>query len=98
MLRLLNVATPLEAVTGVVPVRGPNPGLFPIAIETEVVLSFVLRLSFASSTETVTAGVIDKPATVLLGCSAISLHDALPILISNPLLVAVSKPDEATRV
>ncbi len=45
----------------------PPPGLVPMARPTVVVLSPVSMLPLASSTATVTAGVMAAPATVLVG-------------------------------
>src|SRR5947209_15051250 len=66
MERLLKVAVPLTAATVVVPLRVPLLGLVPIAIVTLAVL--LVRLPFASRICTVTAGVMDAPATVFVGC------------------------------
>lgn len=65
--RPLNVAMPPEAATVVVPLSVPPPAFVPIAIVTEAVL-LVTRFPLESSTCTVIAGVIEAPATVLLGC------------------------------
>jgi hypothetical protein len=65
----LNVATPLPTITAPPPVSVPLPGLLPIAKLTVVLLSDVTTLLFASSTRTVTAGVIAPPAAVVLGCT-----------------------------
>ena len=56
------MATPAETVTAEPPVRVPPSGLVPMAKLTEVVLSVVSTLPLASSTATVTAGVIAEPA------------------------------------
>ena len=64
--RLLKVARPATAATVVVPESVPPAGLVPIAIVTLAVL--VVRLLNWSSMRTVTAGLIETPATVLVGC------------------------------
>jgi hypothetical protein len=65
--KLLKVATPFTAFTGVVPLKVPELGFVPIviAIGAELV---VTRLVNASTTCTVTAGVIAEPAFVVVGC------------------------------
>jgi hypothetical protein len=65
--RLLKVAMPPEAGTVVVPVSAPPLGLVPMAIVIEAVL-VVTRLPNWSSTWTVTAGEMELPYGVLLGC------------------------------
>src|SRR5438477_3374208 len=60
------VATPAEAATVVVPERVPDPGLAPKPTVTSAVEP--VRLSKASRIRTVTAGVMEAPATVLVGC------------------------------
>src|SRR6516165_10052916 len=62
----LNVATPLTAVTVVVPLSVPPPALVPIASVT-LELSPVTTMPPWSSTVTVTAGAMVCPAVVLLG-------------------------------
>src|SRR5262245_20820056 len=64
--RLLKVATPLTAATVVVPLRVPPPGLVPRAMVTLAVLP--VRLLNWSRICTVTAGLMDTPATVFVGC------------------------------
>ena len=59
------VATPPEALTVVVPESVPPPGFVPIANVTDAVL--VVRLLLASSSCTVTAGLIVAPPVVLVG-------------------------------
>ena len=63
------MTTPLETVCAAPPVRVPLLGFVPIASVTFVELSVVTTLLFASSSCTVTAGVMVWPATVLLGCT-----------------------------
>ena len=67
MERPLKVATPLTALTILVPPRVPPPGFVPMATVTEAVL-VVTTLPFASSTCSVTAGLMEAPATVFVGC------------------------------
>ena len=66
MERLLNVAVPLTAATVFVPLSVPLLGFVPMATVTLAVLA--VRLPNASCTCTVTAGAIEAPATVLVGC------------------------------
>src|SRR5215467_194411 len=61
------VATPDTTVTAEPPLRFPPAGLVPMARLTLVALSEVSMLPLASSTATVTAGVIVPPAAVLEG-------------------------------
>ncbi len=61
------VATPATTVTAVPPVSVPPPGLVPMARPIVVLPSPVSTLPLASSTATVTAGVIGRPAAVLVG-------------------------------
>src|SRR3989442_6990736 len=68
MLRLLNVATPRAEVMVRVPERVPPPGLAPSATVTLFVYAVAaLPLGFCATTTT--AGVITRPAVVLLGCT-----------------------------
>src|SRR5437763_14854728 len=67
MERLLKVATPAVAFTGVVPLRVPLEGLVPMAMPIEAVL-FATNLLPESRTLTVTAGLIEAPAAVFVGC------------------------------
>jgi hypothetical protein len=60
MERLEKIATPLTAVTGVVPESVPDPGLLPIAMAIEAV-DVVTTLPEESSTLTTTEGEIDVP-------------------------------------
>ena len=65
MTRLLNVATPLTAATdAVVP---PPKNMPPLSVTVTVEVSPVATLPKPSSRETCTAGLIDWPATPLLG-------------------------------
>ena len=61
------VATPEATVTAEPPVRVPPPGLVPMARLTVVALSVVSTLPLASSTATVTAGLMVAPAAALEG-------------------------------
>ena len=91
MERLLNVATPPDAATVVVPLRVPLPGFVPIAIVIDVVL-VVTKLPFASRICTVTAGVIEDPAAVFDGCVPNTSCVAAPAVILKALLVAEVRP------
>src|SRR5205809_5034701 len=62
-----NVATPATAATVVVPERVPLPGFAPSATVTLPVKP-VAVFPCPSSAVTCTAGVMDAPAAVLLGC------------------------------
>ena len=64
--RLLNVAVPFIALTDVVPLSVPLEGLVPMAMAIEALL-FATNLLPESRTCTVTAGVIEAPATVFDG-------------------------------
>src|ERR1700722_2608836 len=65
MVRLLNVATPLTALTVTEPFSAPGP-----LVRERVILSLLLAtiLLDASSTSTVTEGPIAVPTVVLVGC------------------------------
>ena len=90
--RLLNVATPPDAVTVVVPLRVPPLGFVPMATVIEAAL-VVTRLPPASCTCTVTAGLIEAPAVVFDGCVPNASFVAVPTVILNAVLVAeVSVP------
>jgi hypothetical protein len=96
--RLLNVATPFMAVTGVVPLKIPELGFVPMAMATgaELVVTRLLKLS---RTWTVTAGVIEEPALVVVGCCAnASLLAAAAVMSNGELTVEVSPELEAERV
>jgi hypothetical protein len=77
--RLLKVATPLTALTVAVPESVPTPGFVPIAIVTAAVLPLTTA-PVASWICTVTAGVIDAPATVFVGWVAIATFVAEPLV------------------
>src|ERR1700751_4180140 len=74
--RPLNVATPLAPATVVVPLRVPPAGLVPMA---RLTLALELtRLLPASSSSTVTAGVMGWVAVVLVGCCRKARGGAAP--------------------
>jgi hypothetical protein len=91
--RPLKVAIPPLAVSVLLPVKVPEPGLVPIARVTSVKLSVVTRFPFASSIRTVTAGEMDAPATVLEGCCKNVSFEAKPAVP-----VAVKVNGEPVRV
>jgi len=66
MERLLKAATPFTAFTVVVPFRDPFPGLVPMATVTGAEL-LATTIPLASSTCTVTAGVIVPEVTAFEG-------------------------------
>src|SRR3989454_10602542 len=93
MLRLLNVATPRDEVTVLVPDSVPPPGLAPIA--TVTLFGYVvsaLPLEFCATTTT--AGVITRPAVVLVGGTVDVRWVAVPPEPTMPLtpVIAVSRP------
>src|SRR5262249_43390303 len=65
--RVEKVATPATAATVAVPLRVPPPGLVPMATVTLDVVVVTMLLK-ASSTATVTAGLMAAPAAVFVGC------------------------------
>ena len=67
MERSLKVATPLIAATLVVPLSVPNPLCSPIVRDT-ILVSVVTTFPPASSTSTVTGGLIMPPAIEVDGC------------------------------
>ena len=75
--RLLKVATPALAFTGVVPLRVPLEGLVPMAMPIEAVL-FATNLLPESRTLTVTAGLIEAPAALFVGCCKKARWSAAP--------------------
>ncbi len=90
-LKSKNVATPLTAVTGVVPPSVAPPGLLPSATLT-LPAKLVARLPSASSARTFTAGVMRRFATVVTGCWLNASWVAVPGVMLKTLLVAVFKP------
>src|SRR5437016_172244 len=85
MLRLLNEATPRPEVLVRVPERVPPPGLAPIATVT-LLLYVVSALPLEFCATTTTAGVITRPAVVVLGwtvnarCVAVLPEPAMPMM------------------
>ena len=92
--RLLKVATPAEAVTVAVPPSVPPLGFVPIAITMEAVLPVpvVTTLLLASRTCAVTAGLIEAPAAVFVGCWPKARWVAAPGVMLNVVLVAELSP------
>ena len=95
-----NVAVPLTAATVAVPDRVPALGLVPIAIVTLAVLG--VRFPYWSWIWTVGEGLIEVPATVLVGCTVrASLLAAAGVLVSAklaevaPVVVAVMETGPA---
>src|SRR2546426_904738 len=91
MLRLLNVATPRDEVTVLVPDSVPPPGLAPIATLTLLVyVVSALPLEFCATTTT--AGVITRPAVVLVGWTVNARWVAVPPEPTMPMtrFIAVS--------
>src|SRR6266516_1675839 len=91
MLRLAKLATPLTAVTVVVPDRVPPLGFVPRATATEPA-NPVATLPPASSAVTCTAGVIAAPAAVLVGCTVKTNWVAAPTVALKGPLVAPASP------
>ncbi len=90
-LRSKNVATPLAALTGVVPLSVAPPGLLPSAIVT-LPVKLGTRFPSASSARTFTAGAITRFATVVPGWVPNTSWVAVPAVIVKALLVAVLRP------
>src|SRR2546425_853622 len=84
-----NVATPATAATVVVPERVPLPGFAPSAIVTLPVKP-VAVFPCPSSVVTCTAGVMDAPAAVLLGC----VVNATCVVFPGPPVTAPLPPPE----
>src|SRR5437870_1372175 len=91
ILRSKNVATPLTAATGLVPLSVPPPGLAPSAKVTSPVKP-VATLPRASSARTFTAGLIWRPAIVVLGGVPNTSCVAVPAVIVKELLVVELNP------
>src|SRR5689334_10056959 len=91
MLNVVNVATPLDAATVVVPDRLPAPGFVPIATAT-LPVNPVAVFPSASRAVTCTAGVSVAPAAALLGCTVNTNWVAPPAVMSNRPLVAPDGP------
>ena len=91
-------ATPLTAFTVVVPERVPPLGLVPMAMAM-LSVAVVTVLPKESCTVTCTAGEMDAPAVVLLGCTVKASWEAAPTaMLKVPLVAPVSPVAEATRV
>ena len=98
MLKSENVAMPLAAATLSVPERVPPPALFPNAIVT-LSVAVVTSLSNASRTVTTTAGVIELPATVFIGCVVIaSFAGEAGLMVNVELVAPVNVPLVAASV
>src|SRR5260370_3160186 len=97
MLNVGNVATPETAFTCAAPVSVPLDGLVAIAIVLWVV-AVGTTLPWASSMFTATAGVIELPATILVGCCVNASFAAAPAVTLNALLVTLSDPATAVSV
>ena len=91
--KLEKVAVPETALTVVVPLRVPPPGFVPIARVMEALL-LVTMFPPASSTCTVTAGLMFAPATAFVGCCTNTSCVAVPAVMLNALLVALVSPVE----
>src|SRR5436189_1817873 len=91
MLRLAKLATPLTAVTVVVPDRVPPLGFVPRATATDPA-NPVATLPPASSAVTCTGGVIAAPAAVALGCTLKTNWVAPRPVPVKPLRVAPLSP------
>src|SRR5207244_2818399 len=91
MLRSKNVATPPTAATGVVPLSVPPPGLAPSAMLT-LPVNPDTRFPSASTARTFTAGLIWRPAIVVLGCVPNTSCVAVPAVIVKELLVVELNP------
>src|SRR3954465_6773412 len=98
MERLEKVATPPDAATVSVPDSVPPPGLKPMAT-VMLAVELVTVLPNVSCTATSTAGLIDAPAVVLVGCAVKASREAPAGVMLNAAEVApVSAPDAAFRV
>jgi hypothetical protein len=92
----LNVATPFTAAT--VSVLVPVNPVLPLLIVT-LLLFPVTVFPYWSCTSTVTAGVIDVPATVVVGCTPKASLFATPLVTVNvPDAAPVSAPSAALSV
>src|SRR5436190_173299 len=91
MLRLAKLATPLTAVTVVVPDRVPPLGFVPRATATDPA-NPVARFPCASRAATCTAGLIVRAATALLGCTVKTSWLAVPTVMLKAVLVAPLGP------
>src|SRR2546422_214994 len=91
ILRTKNVATPLTAATGLVPLSVPPPGLAPSAKVTSPVKP-VATLPRASSARTFTAGLIWRPAIVVLGCVPNTSCVAVPAGVGKRMVGGTPEP------
>jgi hypothetical protein len=91
ILNPVNVATPATAFEVTVPESVPLPGFVPMASVIAFV-AVVTMLPPASSMVTVTAGVIEATAAVLVGCAVNTSFVAEPAVTLNALLVAPVSP------
>jgi hypothetical protein len=96
--RLSKIATPATALTVLVPLRVPALGFVPIAAVTDAVL-LVTVFPKLSRTVTVTAGLIDVPATASLGCWLnTSTAGAAGVILKAALVAPVRPVLEAVSV
>jgi hypothetical protein len=93
MTRFEKVATPVELVEAVVV---PEANVNPCAVS--VTLALGTGLPKASSTVAWTAGLIDVPAVVLVGCWVKLTVDAAAAVIAKALLVAPEVPVTAAEI
>src|SRR5262245_2961015 len=89
--RLLNVATPLDALTVAVPLSIPLPGFVPIARAMEALL---LVTALPPASWTVTTGCVPKavPPVLVPGLVVNASFAALPTVMLNVALVALVRP------
>jgi hypothetical protein len=92
-----NVATPLSAVTGLVPESVPDPGFVPMATAIEAD-DVVTTIPEASSTLTTTAGEIVPPCVALAGSTVKTSCVATLEMSKLALVVLVSPVLDAVRV
>src|SRR5512140_3376645 len=97
--RLENVATPLAAVTVVVPDSVPPPGFVPIATVMLAMESVTVLLN-ASCTVTCTAGEMDTPATVVAAGWTVNARRfaGAGVMLNAHEVAPVSEPDAAVSV
>src|SRR5436190_1039625 len=86
-----NVATPPDAAWVAVPDKTPPDGLVPMVSVTLPEIGSAACRDRASAV-TCTAGVIDAPADVVLGCTENTSCVAVPAVILNAVLVPVAVP------
>src|SRR5436189_59731 len=98
MERVENVATPLTAAT-VVEIGSASCREWEQMATVMLAVELVTVLPNVSCTVTCTAGLIDAPAVVLVGCTMTASWEAAAGLMLNAVEVApVSAPDAAVRV